>query len=456
MKFRVLVISGFLAASCAMNVCAENAAPDPKPTISAETEDADPETEEDETIIEETAEWKVNSDLPETEEEKDPGENEIKAGRILDEDTFENRIRAGSYVAGEDLPEGEYILFSYSDDKASVRVGIKEEDSYSMSVDVFPYDYIKVFAEGNDVTLVDCFAVPINSVKPEILDLSGPGMYKTGMHFAAGNYSLVSDDGDGSYKIFSTVSPEKIYREGEVGKNNVSVRLSAGQYILLKNCHFVKTPEAIITTYSDKETILHVQGQLNMIEYDCGKPDGVLGNKTTAAIKKFQEDNDLVVNGKITPELLVVLEEKSPYAEVEAELGPFIIDTEKFLSRYNEAAEGLADKEEDSYASLKERDVKKDKVSPNKNGTYIFGTNHAADKISSAFYVLKGAYDRKSVLELSLLIYGLDASCKDLDTANGIALKLLFDGEVTGGSLEYQIVPMEGSNVAWISVPDKK
>ena len=456
MKFRILVISGLLAASCAMNVCAEETAAVAEVYVADDAEDAAEETEELTVTDKEGDAPAETEETDEAEETDEVSPAEIEAGRALDEETFGNRFRAGKYTAGEDIPAGEYVLFSYSDEKASVRVGVQDENSYSVSVDSFTYDYIKVFAEGNDVTLVDCFAVPINSVSPEMLDLAGPGMYKAGFHFANGNYTLVSDDGDGSYIIFNTISPEKIYQEGEVGTGSVSVRLLSGQYIVLKNCHFGKTPEPMITTITDKETILHVQGQLNMIGYDCGKADGLLGNKTTAAIKQFQEDNALVTNGKITQEFLTVLEEKSPYAEVEAELGPFIIDTEKFIARYNEAAEGLADTEEDDYAALKDRDIRKDKISPNKNGTYIFGTNHAADKISSAFYVLKGVYDRQSVLELSLLIYGLDASCKDLDTANAAALKLLFDGEAAGDGLEYKIVPMEGSNVAWISVSEQK
>lgn len=46
-------------------------------------------------------------------------------------------------------------------------------------------------------------------------------------------------------------------------------------------------------------SIKDVQNKLNKLGYDCGKADGKMGEKTKAAIKKFQKDKGLVVDGKL-------------------------------------------------------------------------------------------------------------------------------------------------------------
>ncbi|MDR7856346.1 peptidoglycan-binding protein [Tissierella sp.] len=51
------------------------------------------------------------------------------------------------------------------------------------------------------------------------------------------------------------------------------------------------------STSTKKAEIKKVQEKLNELGYDCGTPDGVAGKKTTAAVKKFQEDNDLEADG---------------------------------------------------------------------------------------------------------------------------------------------------------------
>ena len=55
---------------------------------------------------------------------------------------------------------------------------------------------------------------------------------------------------------------------------------------------------------SKKDTIKAVQKALNDLGYDCGKADGIYGKKTKSALKKFQEDNDLKVDGVIGKQVL--------------------------------------------------------------------------------------------------------------------------------------------------------
>lgn len=58
-----------------------------------------------------------------------------------------------------------------------------------------------------------------------------------------------------------------------------------------------KTTSAIKKFYNKHYIIKWVQLNLNNLGYNCGTPDGISGTKTTSAIKKFQQDNNLKVDG---------------------------------------------------------------------------------------------------------------------------------------------------------------
>ncbi len=62
--------------------------------------------------------------------------------------------------------------------------------------------------------------------------------------------------------------------------------------------------------------IAQVQTSLLQLGYNVGKVDGKLGSQTRAAIKAFQKDQQLSVNGKISPEVMeqlkMAIENKSP------------------------------------------------------------------------------------------------------------------------------------------------
>lgn len=59
------------------------------------------------------------------------------------------------------------------------------------------------------------------------------------------------------------------------------------------------------TAFSGKKlVIMQVQTALNALGYKTGKPDGVLGKQTKAAIKKYQKVNGLKVTGTVNNELV--------------------------------------------------------------------------------------------------------------------------------------------------------
>ena len=63
-----------------------------------------------------------------------------------------------------------------------------------------------------------------------------------------------------------------------------------------------------IQVTADKETTKTIQEYLNENGYDCGKPDGIAGNATKAALKRFQEDHDLFPSGYIDDCLMKYLD----------------------------------------------------------------------------------------------------------------------------------------------------
>ena len=56
-------------------------------------------------------------------------------------------------------------------------------------------------------------------------------------------------------------------------------------------------------TPANKAAVSRVQAGLNRLGYVVGPTDGVLGQKTEAAIRSYQSDHDLLVDGRPTEEL---------------------------------------------------------------------------------------------------------------------------------------------------------
>ena len=66
--------------------------------------------------------------------------------------------------------------------------------------------------------------------------------------------------------------------------------------------------ESGISYYADKKTVKSVQNKLNSKGYDCGKTDGIAGEKTRSVVRKYQEDNGMFPSGLIDDGLLKSME----------------------------------------------------------------------------------------------------------------------------------------------------
>ncbi|MDV5082738.1 peptidoglycan-binding domain-containing protein [Vibrio parahaemolyticus] len=98
----------------------------------------------------------------------------------------------------------------------------------------------------------------------------------------------------GSYKYYED-QLNRAKREVFSLKNEI-------EYNALKNFKLLDTRTNSVN--SNKHDVLDVQNALKMRGYDVGTVDGLMGNRTRDAIKQFQRDQLLEVDGKISPKLL--------------------------------------------------------------------------------------------------------------------------------------------------------
>lgn len=144
---------------------------------------------------------------------------------------------SGSYRVGEDIPAGEYVIFSKgfsgyielcSDSSGSF-------DSIIMNDNIMSNSIVTI-EDGQYFNMTSCTAYSINDV-PE-LDTTKEGMFKVGLHLPAGEYNLVADS-PFAYMEVSSSSTGKFEHilSNEVFDSNYIITVEDGQYLKLTGCH---------------------------------------------------------------------------------------------------------------------------------------------------------------------------------------------------------------------------
>ena len=74
---------------------------------------------------------------------------------------------------------------------------------------------------------------------------------------------------------------------------------------------------------SGGQLVRNIQEALSEMGYDPGRADGIMGRKTAAAIRQYQEDRGLLIDGKATPELAAHIQEPNTASAQQAGGGVF-------------------------------------------------------------------------------------------------------------------------------------
>ena len=157
-----------------------------------------------------------------------------------------------------------------------------------------------------------------------------------------------------------------------------------------------------------------IQQALNEAGFNCGTPDGISGQNTQNAIKQYQTENGLEVDGQISEALLISLGFSWD--------NPYGISVDTFITRYNEAATHFNDISSQSgdpsinqisYSEISQTGSAIDEVSE-----ITFGLNTIDTYVGSCTLVDKdGTFDVKNLYEVSSIAYAMCSSYSSPDKA---------------------------------------
>jgi|GEM_PF-617703 len=133
---------------------------------------------------------------------------------------------------------------------------------------------------------------------PSLVSAHGGRTDKSGCH---------NDRKNGGYHCHNSGSVPK--PQSIRTSNNATHTTSAKPQSLTAQPTSSQVRDANLAAY--KDLTLKIQTALNKRGYAAGEPDGVLGEQTVKAIKHFQVDSDMAVDGKASYFLLKVLKEKA-------------------------------------------------------------------------------------------------------------------------------------------------
>ena len=147
--------------------------------------------------------------------------------------------------------------------------------------------------------------------------------------------------------------------------------------IMLMACLFASP---VFARYTDEITIMLVQEKLNSENYECGNPDGIMGNNTSQAIFNYQKDHGLTANGMITEELIESLELKELLEDSTAEAAPSDASEDDSEAAAEEPSQETV--EESLQDSAKNTDANAEQKSDGTYNLLIIGS----DRRSSGWY----------------------------------------------------------------------
>ena len=356
-------------------------------------------------------------------------------------DTEEYRISEGTYFIGENLPAGEYMAFALDGKGSLMRFGKDGKTTYRS----FAYNSIITASPGEKLAAAGCFLLPINHVDSSELRTDGDGTFKIGMHIAKKTYTIIpAGEAEGSFEVYNSSDQVSPAQSGRVS-SPVSVTVIDGQYLVLEQCRMDPAPEILEKQYTDSETVKKVLERLNECGYSCGTPDGKIGSMTLNAVKKFQEDKGLKVNGAINDDLL----EELYYAWLDAKAVLASFSKEAFQVRFDAAADyfnqGGAE-----FRKWEEADQDGLFVKDGKSA-FLVEPLKGMDRIRSVFFRSGDEnFGKKDIQELSVLVYALDETFQDPEQAVNLVLRFLYDGSAATEKVLYNLLDLGDTPTVWM------
>lgn len=131
-----------------------------------------------------------------------------------------------------------------------------------------------------------------------LFSYTSPSAHSGRTDSSGGHHDYKNKSGLGDYHYHCGGHPAHLH------KNGVCPYTSSSNSSSSSSSSSAKTTSSKTSKYYKASVVKKVQKKLNKLGYDCGKVDGKFGKKTKKAIKKFQKDEEMKVDGNITKKLL--------------------------------------------------------------------------------------------------------------------------------------------------------
>lgn len=153
----------------------------------------------------------------------------------------EKQYPADCYTVDEDIPHGEYVVFSEEGYEASIGVTQPHQKKERLSFS-FVGSCILKLSQGEKFRLQNGHAVPFDSM-PEILNRSRSYMLKVGTHIEAGTYQLKQVDTN-RFAVYYILNDSTLQFDDAMDSDAVfgatTITVCDGQYIYLENAKLEK------------------------------------------------------------------------------------------------------------------------------------------------------------------------------------------------------------------------
>ncbi len=137
-------------------------------------------------------------------------------------------------------------------------------------------------------------------------DVHGGDMKRQAVHHALSRYWVLFLQNHGYLADVYTTYRKRQIQHTVANPINDAGRLvyeATGKYLPTLQVEFVKWFEGLSRQISNEE-VADMQRRLSALGYSPGKADGLLGKNTLRAVKAFQHDNRLLVNGQVDTTLI--------------------------------------------------------------------------------------------------------------------------------------------------------